>query len=220
MDAGSARVDEIVATSDLDDAATLQSDNHSAIARSTSFSPEIPKSDNRITLGGERQLHSSLPGDSIPSPSDKRSRSMSGSERVDGRANGWVYDVFAENDSGTKGDGSPSSKRAQSSSCPLEAADQPPRCDQGCKVHQVVGESVLEYEVTAFTKLWLPKASVDPKLVRNYQAEQRAATRVRTCVSRAVLMMATALRPRKSRHQVPDSAQTSDQASKMTFICS
>jgi hypothetical protein len=56
----------------------------------------------------------------------------------------------------------------------------PPQGDQEYEVHQVVGESGSEYEVTAFTKIWLPKASVEPKLVRKYRAEQRAATWVRT----------------------------------------
>jgi hypothetical protein len=58
--------------------------------------------------------------------------------------------------------------------------DRPPRGDQEHEVHQIVGESGLEYEVTALTKIWLPKASVDSKLVRKYRAEQRAATRVLT----------------------------------------
>jgi hypothetical protein len=58
--------------------------------------------------------------------------------------------------------------------------DRPPQGDQAYEVHQVVGESGSEYKVTAFTKLRLPKTSVDPKLVRKYQAERRAATRVRT----------------------------------------
>jgi hypothetical protein len=109
-----------------------------------------------------------------------------------------VFDVFAEDDGGTKGDGSPPSKRARSSS---EAAENPPpplavaakgvqmsgsahddrpRGDQEYEIHQVVGESGSEYEVTALTKLRLSKASVDPKLVRKYRAERRAATRVRT----------------------------------------
>jgi hypothetical protein len=58
--------------------------------------------------------------------------------------------------------------------------DPPPRGDQEHKIHQIVGESGSEYEVTALIKIWLPKASVDPKLVRKYQAEQRAATRIST----------------------------------------
>jgi hypothetical protein len=58
--------------------------------------------------------------------------------------------------------------------------DRPPRGDQEYEVHQIVGESGSEYEVTAVTKIWLPKASVGPKLVRKYRAEQRVATRVRT----------------------------------------
>ena len=56
--------------------------------------------------------------------------------------------------------------------------DQPQRGDQEYEVHQIVGESELEYEVTAVTNMWLPKASVGPKLVRKYRAEQRAATQV------------------------------------------
>ena len=64
---------------------------------------------------------------------------------------------------------------------PSSACDERPlRGDQDYEVHQIVGESALEYEVTAITKIWLPKTSVDPKLVRRYRAEQRAATRVRT----------------------------------------
>ena len=62
-------------------------------------------------------------------------------------------------------------------------SDGPLQSDQGCKVHQIVGESGSEYEVTALTKIWLPKGSVDPKLVRKYRAEQRAATWVPTCRS-------------------------------------
>jgi hypothetical protein len=58
--------------------------------------------------------------------------------------------------------------------------DQLQRGDQEYEVHQIVGESKLEYEVNAVTKMWLPKASVGSKLVRKYRAGQRAATRVRT----------------------------------------
>jgi hypothetical protein len=198
---GGAHVDEVAVTPDLDDAAMLQCDNHPAIATSTFSSPKIPESDNGAPFNGERQLYSPLQEDSIASPSGKRSRSLSGSDRADGRGSDWVFDVFAEDDSGTEGDGSPPSKRARSSSRPLEAAenrtsvavavkgaqvsgsahgDGPPRGDQRSKVHQIVGESRSEYEVTAFTKLWLPKTSVDPKLVRKYRAEHRVATRVRT----------------------------------------
>jgi hypothetical protein len=93
-----------------------------------------------------------------------------------------------------------SPKRARSSSHPLDVAadrpsllatvamkgqvyggaysDRPPRNDQECKVLQFVGESGSEYEVTALTKMWLPKASLDPKLVRKHRAEQRAAARI------------------------------------------
>jgi hypothetical protein len=78
-------MDKVVANTDLDDAAMLQCNNHSAIATSTSFSPGIPESDNGTILDGERQLHSSLQRDSIASPSGKRSRSLSASERAKGR---------------------------------------------------------------------------------------------------------------------------------------
>jgi hypothetical protein len=47
--------------------------------------------------------------------------------------------------------------------------------DQEYEVHQVVREWGSGYEVTTLTKIWLPKASVHPKLVRKYRAEQRAA---------------------------------------------
>jgi hypothetical protein len=154
-----------------------------------------------MNIDGERHLHPSLQGDSIASPSGKRSRRLSGSDRADGRGSDWVFDVFAEDDTGTDGDSSPSSKRVRSSSRPSEAAenrpppaaavkgiqmpgstcdDQPPRGDQEYEVHQVVGEPGSEYEVTALTKMWLPKASVDLKLVRKYRAEQRTATWVPT----------------------------------------
>jgi hypothetical protein len=56
----------------------------------------------------------------------------------------------------------------------------PPRGDQEYEVQQIVGELGSEYEVIALTKIWLPKASVSPKPVRTYRAEQRAAARVRT----------------------------------------
>jgi hypothetical protein len=194
-------VNKVVANSDLDDAAMIKCDNHSAIVTSTPFSPEIPKSDDGAILNGERQYHLSLQGDSIASPSGKRSRSLSGSDQADGRGSDWVFDVFVQDDNGTEGDYSLSSKRVQSSSCPLEATenrtspavamkdvqmsgsvddDRPPQGDHEYKVNQVVDKSGLEYEVTAFMKLWLPKASVDPKLVRKYLAERRVATRVRT----------------------------------------
>lgn len=58
--------------------------------------------------------------------------------------------------------------------------DRPLRGDQEYPVHEVVGDSGSDYKVTVLTKLWLLKASVDPKLIRKYRAEQRAATKVRT----------------------------------------
>jgi hypothetical protein len=191
---------EFVAGSDLD-VAMSQGDDSSAIVMPTSFSPEIPESDNGATLDEEKQLHPSVQGDSIASPPSKRSRSPSGSDRADGRGSDWVFDVFAEDDGGTEGNGSPASKRARTSCRLSEAAenrpppaaavkgvqmsdtahaDRSPRGDQEYEVHRVVGESGSEYEVTAFTKMWLPKASVDPKLVRKYRAEQRVASRVPT----------------------------------------
>ena len=192
---------EGVNNSDPDDAAIPRSNDRSAIATSTFFSLEILKSDNGATLEEERQLHSSVQGDSIVSLPGKRSRSLSGSNRADNRGSDWVFDVFVEDDSGGEGDDSPSSKRARSSPPPSEVTENQPRPaaavksvqmpgsayddrspsgDQEYEVHQVVGESGSGYEVTALTKIWLPKASVHPKLVRKYRAEQRAATRVRT----------------------------------------
>ncbi|ERF68056.1 hypothetical protein EPUS_09456 [Endocarpon pusillum Z07020] len=140
---------------------------HTTIATSGPFSPEIPESDSAATWDEEMQ------GDPTTSPSGKRSRSLSGSE----------------DDGETEGDGSPSSKRARSSLRPSEVTENQPRPayddrsppgDQEYEVHQVVGEWGSGYEVTALTKIWLPKASVHPKLVRKYRAEQRAATRVQT----------------------------------------
>ena len=198
---GAAQTGEVVANSYLDDRAVSQEDDRSAIATLTSSSPVIPKTDGGAMLEEERQLHQSTQGDSITKPSSKRSRSPSRPDRADGCISDWVFDVLAEDDGETKGDGSPSSKRARSSSClsksvqnqlaPATAvkgvpipdtaqANQSLRGDQEYKVQQVVGESGSEYEVTALTKMWLPKASVDPRLVRKYRAEQRAATQVRT----------------------------------------
>jgi hypothetical protein len=55
--------------------------------------------------------------------------------------------------------------------------------DYGWQAQHTVGErrtlSGLEYEVSLEKTLWLPKATLDTKLVRRYRAEQRAATRVR-----------------------------------------
>jgi hypothetical protein len=201
-DAGdAAHMNEAVTNSDLDDAAMLQCDNRSAIITPPSLSPEIPESNSGATLEEERQLRSSRQGDSTSNPSGKRSRSLSGSDRIDGRSSDWVFDVFAEDDSGTEGDSWLLSKRARSSSRPSEAAknasplavavmdvhmsghacdDRPLRGDQDYEVYQIVGESGSGYEVTASMTLWLPKASVHAKLVRKYRAKQRAAIRVRT----------------------------------------
>jgi hypothetical protein len=51
-----------------------------------------------------------MQGDPIPGPSGKRSRSLSGSGRANDRDSDWVFNVFAEDDGGTEGDGSPSLK--------------------------------------------------------------------------------------------------------------
>jgi hypothetical protein len=198
-----AQTGESVVDSNLD-AIISQEDDRSAIITPTSFFPEIPKSDSGVTLDEERQLHPFVQGDPIASPFSKRSHSLSGSGQADGCGSDWVFNVYAEDDGGTKGNSSSASKRARTSSRPSEAAenrppptavvkgvqmpgtahaDRPPRGDQEYEVHQVVGESGSEYEVTAFTKMWLPKASVDRKLVRKYQTEQRVASRVPTCRS-------------------------------------
>ena len=121
--AGGAHVGEVAATPDLDDVAMLQCDNHSTTATSTSSFPKISESDNRVILDGERQLHLPLQGDSIASPSGKRGRSLSGSGQAGGRGSDWVFDVFAEDDSGTEGDGSPPSKRVRYSSWLLEVTE-------------------------------------------------------------------------------------------------
>jgi hypothetical protein len=55
--------------------------------------------------------------------------------------------------------------------------------DHEWQAQRIVGErqtpSGLKYEVSLEKTLWLPKATLDTKLVRRYRAEQRAATRVR-----------------------------------------
>ena len=47
-------------------------------------------------------------------------------------------------------------------------------------VDQQLTPSGLEYEVSVVKTLWLPRATLDTKLVRRYRAKQRAATKVRT----------------------------------------
>jgi hypothetical protein len=86
MDAGGAvHTDEVIANSDLDDTAMLQCNKRSAIVTSLSFSSKIPESDSGAILDEERQLHPSVQGDPISSPFGKRSRSRSGSDRIDVR---------------------------------------------------------------------------------------------------------------------------------------
>jgi hypothetical protein len=57
------------------------------------------------------------------------------------------------------------------------------RCHEW-QAQRIVGErqtpSGLEHEVSLEKTLWLPKATLDTKLVRRYRAGQRPATRVRT----------------------------------------
>jgi hypothetical protein len=52
------------------------------------------------------------------------------------------------------------------------------------QAQRIVGErqtpSGLEYEASVEKTLWLPRATLDTKLVRRYRAEQRAVTRIRT----------------------------------------
>jgi hypothetical protein len=55
--------------------------------------------------------------------------------------------------------------------------------DHEWQAQRIIGErqtsSGLEYEVSVQKMLWLPRATLDSKLVRKYRAEHRAATRVR-----------------------------------------
>jgi hypothetical protein len=203
MNLGGVHGVEVMATFDLDTVATAQRDYHSAIASPASLSLEIPESDDKITPDGRDGRHSSLLEDSARGPSDRRRCSVDGSDRADGPDNDRVFDVFTEDDGRTEDDATRPMKRARSSTRPLggaqnqppaavavkgegaqmsgnECADRPSRGNREYTVHQVVSESGSEYEVTAITKLWLLKASVEPRLVRKYRAEQRAATRVRT----------------------------------------
>ncbi|KAL9117137.1 MAG: hypothetical protein Q9187_006330 [Circinaria calcarea] len=134
-----AHTGEGVANSDPDDAAMPQSDDRSATATSTLFSLEIPESDSGATLEEERQLHPSVQGDSIVSLPGKRSRSLSGAYRAGSRGSDWVFDVFAEDDSGTEGDGLPSSKRARSSARPSEVTENQPKPQAAVKGVQMPG---------------------------------------------------------------------------------
>ena len=56
--------------------------------------------------------------------------------------------------------------------------------DHEWQVQRIVGErqtsSGLEYEISVEKTLWLPRATLNTKLVRRYRAEQRAAIRVCT----------------------------------------
>jgi hypothetical protein len=128
---------------------------------------------------------------------------------ADKRPRPFVFDVFAENDDELINNGQPPAKRRRrassaSSSVRTEQARTPPvinlshdvelpagftRKEETMEGHEwqaqrIVGErqtpSGLEYEVRLEKTLWLPKATLDTKLMRRYRAEQRAATRVRT----------------------------------------
>jgi hypothetical protein len=121
----------------------------------------------------------------------------------------FVFDVFAEDDDGVINNVQPPAKRQRrafsaSSSVRTEQASTPlvvnllndvgPCADPNqeektldghdWQAQRIVGErqtpSGLEYEVSVAKTLWLPRATLDTKLVRRYRAEQRSATRVRT----------------------------------------
>lgn len=53
---------------------------------------------------------------------------------------------------------------------------QPLGCDQKYEAQEIIGESELDYRVTAVIEIWLLKVLVSDNLVRKYQAEQRAAS--------------------------------------------
>jgi hypothetical protein len=128
---------------------------------------------------------------------------------TDKRPRPFVFDVFAEDGDELINDGQPPAKRrrrasSDSSSVRTEQARTPPvvnlphdvelhagftRKEETMEGHEwraqrIVGERQtpwgLEYEVSLEKTLWLPKATLNTKLVRRYRAEQRAATRVRT----------------------------------------
>jgi hypothetical protein len=127
---------------------------------------------------------------------------------ADKRPRPFVFDVFAEDNNELINNGQPPAKRrrraSSASSVRTEQARTPPvinlphdvelhagftRKEETMEGHEwqaqrIVGErqtpSGLEYEVRLEKTLWLPKATLDTKLVRRYRAEQRAATRVRT----------------------------------------
>lgn len=90
---------EIVANSDLDDAAMSQGDDRSAIATFTSLSPKIPESNSEATLKEKTQLHLSVQEDPIANPSGKQSCSLSKSGWTDGLDSNWAFNIFAEGDS-------------------------------------------------------------------------------------------------------------------------
>jgi hypothetical protein len=129
--------------------------------------------------------------------------------RIDKRPYPFVFDVFAEDNDELVNDGQPPAKRQRrassaSSSVRTEQARIPFVANllHGVELHvgftrkeetmkgyewqarRIIGErqtpSGLEYEVSLEKTLWLPKTTLDTKLVRRYRAEQRAATRVRT----------------------------------------
>jgi hypothetical protein len=180
---GAVLAGEGVANSDPDDAATSQGDDHLWVTGPASFSPEIPESDYATTLDEERQPIPFMQGDSIPSPSSKRSRSISGSVQSDGCSSELIVDGFAKDDGGVEGDGLPPSKRVRPSLPLMKAADnrsspatalavEDLRDDQGYRVQRIIGESESKFNVTVVTNIWLAKPLVDPKLVRYYERGQ------------------------------------------------
>jgi hypothetical protein len=173
---------EGVPNSDPDDAAISRDDDHLWMTGPTSLSPEIPESDYATTLDEERQPIPFVQGDSIPSPSSKRSRSLSVSVQSDDCSSESVFDAFSEDDGGVEGDGLPPSKRVRPSLPLLKATDSKSspaaalsveglRDDQGYRVQRIISESESKFKITVVTDIWLAKPLVDPKLVRDYKRE-------------------------------------------------
>lgn len=116
---------DVVATIGLDTAATVQRDHHSAIASLTSLSPEIPESDDGITPDEKDRRHLSLPGDTMTHSFDKLCCNVGGSNRDD-RESDWIFNVFAEDDSGTERNALRLPKRARPSPPPLVGIENRP----------------------------------------------------------------------------------------------
>ena len=134
-----------------------------------------------------------------------------------------MFDVFTEDDDVLVSEGQPPAKRrrrAQSASSSVHPGDvRTPLVvnsrhdvaglkhggvmsdDHEWQAQRIVGErqtsSGLEYEVSVQKTLWLPRATLDTKLVRKYRAEHRAATRVRTRWSSRLEKAARSVRQRR-----------------------